>query len=220
MAVGMKRGREGPIPGLYPAPSKGHLGLRTSLPRLKTCSTKVASVQFSGFTKLEQHGACLCIRHSSSGVVKKFWTAIYFEPVGIQLVSLQVSAVCYNNAPRASKNGVRHYSAVTSCTEAGGNVPLPVVVTLNGLAVVFQPISFRFFAKGWFGIRRAVQRPLFQIIHRRRPVGCIRETAHCGHDCQRQNLPHYPFPPVAVTCTIKRPQTRVKGFHAPSFIHG
>lgn len=85
MAVGMKRGREGPIPGLYPAPSKGHLGLRTSLPRF--CEYKLMRPPAQSYTKHFQHPAGLRFGSTPLRLVDVLGAAIIVQIAGIAGVS-------------------------------------------------------------------------------------------------------------------------------------
>ncbi|AYM56369.1 hypothetical protein At1D132_03520 [Agrobacterium fabrum] len=217
MAVGMKRGREGPIPGLYPAPSKGHLGLRTSLPR--SSEYMLMRLPAQSYPEHFQHSAGLRFGRTPLRLIDVLRAAIVIQITGIAAVGRKMSTFEDHEPPCASKHFVDPDCAMTTGGEAVGYVALPLVLTFNGFAVFLNPNIARILAATGLLAGAAILKAI-QIIRRRWPVGCIRKTAHCGYNCQRQNLPHYPFPLVAVTCTIKRPQTRVKGFDAPSFIHG
>lgn len=103
---------------------------------------KTSFVQLLIHAEFFQDGARLGIRHGSSRVIEILRAAINPEPVSIQLVRLQVPAICYDNVPRTPENGIRHYRSVTPRTEASGNVPLPVIVTPNSLIIIFQPKFF------------------------------------------------------------------------------
>lgn len=213
----MKRGREGPIPGLYPAPSKGHLGLRTSLPRFY--EYKLMGLPAQSYTEHFQHSAGLRFSSTPLGLVDVLRAAIIFQIAGIAAVSREVAAFNDHEPPCASEHLVDLDCAMTSRGEAVGYVALPLVLAFDGFAVFPHPNIARILAASGLLAGSTVLNAI-QIIRRRRPIGCTRKTAHCCYNCQRQNLPHCPLPPVAVTGTIKRPQTRVKGFHAPSFIQG
>jgi len=134
----MKRGREGPPPGLAGLPPWAieANGLRcratSSYPDPMTIST-------NGHSELLQHGAGLRICRMTARLIDVFTAAKIHEICRVRRICLKMTGLDYDNPPRTAEDLVLSDGVIAPGTEAEGNIPLALVGAADRVRIFLLP---------------------------------------------------------------------------------